>query len=120
MCFDGDSATVWKEVDRVARKRYKCDECGAPIPIGVKYTSIGMLAEDEWSRLRVHVECLLVWRLVRDLVCDGVGLIMIGGLDQELREADAEHGKYIEAEDRFTTPFMDVLREIRATYEAAP
>jgi hypothetical protein len=118
MCFDGDAASVWEPIDRIARKRHKCDECRAPIPIGVKYHDIGMLFEGSWSRLRVHFECLLVWQLVREFVCGGEGLITIGGLDEELREADAVHGEYIEAEDRYTTPFTDVLTEIRETYEA--
>lgn len=87
MCYsDGESCDVWNEETFRARKEYRCDECFAPIPKGVKYIRIGSLYEGSWDTLRVHWECLVLWGAVRLDLCKGQGAIMIGGLDQELDE----------------------------------
>lgn len=85
MCYDGDSADVWIETRRRARKGRTCDECGAIIARGLDYLTIALCYREEgWSRLSVHVECMALWRFVQKEVCGGNGLIMIGGLSDEL------------------------------------
>lgn len=83
MCFDGDACTVWVETRRRARKQYACLECGSTIPNGARYVNIRSYL-DSWETMRIHVECMALWRLVRENLCGGGGLILIGGLDEEL------------------------------------
>jgi hypothetical protein len=86
MCYDGDASAVWSEKRVRARKGHKCYECGSPIPRGFDYHRINALDDGLWSSFAVHVECLALWYFVQEEVCGGHGLIMLGGLDEELIE----------------------------------
>lgn len=86
MCYDGDPADVWIVKRRRARKAYECYECSAPIPARAEYIRIKYLLEGKWDDATLHVECDALWKFVHQVVCDGEGLIMLGGLGEEIRE----------------------------------
>lgn len=88
MCLDGDPADIYAERLRRARRRYECEECGGPIPAGVKYIHVTCLSEGSWSYGRQHVECCEIWQFVQIVLCGSEGLRYVGGLRDELREYD--------------------------------
>jgi hypothetical protein len=109
MCFDAsEAAEVWRETPRKARRWHRCDECGTRIPAGVRYVECSGIGDGTPFRLHVHAECLSLWERVRDALCGGKGAIMIGGLDEELRNGEA----------RETWPYRMRLAAIRKRYEA--
>lgn len=121
MCYDGDGCDAWTPHVQRARKPYKCDECDAPIPAGVRYVRIGSLFDGHWETMRVHWECLQLWYTVQLHLCGGRGLIIIGGLDEELREYDDENVRFgtdDEPQETEAAPYRARLEAIRAKYRA--
>ncbi len=90
MCYVDDGCDVWNLTHRKARKRHRCDECGGAIPVAVLYAQINTLFEGRWDILRVHAECMQLWNDVHRVLCGGEGLILIGGLHEELRQYEGD------------------------------
>lgn len=86
MCSFDNEADFWSEEEHTARKPYTCEECFAPIPAGARYVRHAMVMDRSCSTLRTHVECMKLWRAVHKKLCGGEGLIMIGGLWEELMQ----------------------------------
>jgi hypothetical protein len=85
MCYDDfDAAEVWTETPRRARKAHKCDECAGVILVGRRYVECSGIQDREPFRLRVHAECMALWRFVEREVCHDKGSILIGGLWEEV------------------------------------
>lgn len=127
MCYsDGDAADVWYERERRARKRHRCSECDAPIPIGRQYVHVSMLYDGSWDAFAVHVECMELWRFVHDVVCGGKGMIMIGGLSDEIRDGIVDEWNFGYWSDgtgdsdgaEWVNPLLAVYEEIPAAYRA--
>lgn len=119
MCFTGDACEVFHERIVRAGKPHRCDECDAPIPRGTPYVRIGSLFEGDWSTLHVHWECMLLWRTVQADLCEGNGLIVIGGLEEELRGYDDDNCEYDKEGEELPTaaaPYRARLAAIRAKY----
>lgn len=55
--FDGDTAEVFEQDNRKARKDYKCCECDRQIAKGSLYQFCKMLFEGEWSTYRTCLPC---------------------------------------------------------------
>ena len=129
MCLDdgeGAEADVWYERRRRARKRWRCCECGAPIPVGCEYIRVTYLADDHWSGGRQHIECLEMWLLVQKDLCGG-GLRYLGGLEDELREYEPGYGDEEDPDINDQTKeqraecgisLMDLFVTVRGVYEA--
>jgi len=125
MCYDGDASDAWVEEERTARKRWRCVECFAPIPVGVNYICIKTLDDGYWSTSQVHRECMKLWRKVRDELCGGRGLIMIGGLVEELsqqydpmqQEYDPKTRQMIWKKHPSPAPYKRRLEAIRTKYQ---
>lgn len=86
MCFDGESCEVWNKRAVRARKVHRCIECHRQIPRGCSYVLVSSLYDGEWLSDRLHAECDALWGFVHEVVCGGEGLIMLGGLDEEIDE----------------------------------
>lgn len=72
--FDGDSAEVFEQQNRKARKDYVCSECERPISKGAVYQYCKMLFAGEWSFYRT---CLVCAEIRKAFCCEGE---MLGGI----------------------------------------
>jgi hypothetical protein len=115
MCYVGDSSDVWDEEMVRARKPHRCDECRTEIPTGVRYIRIGSLYEGQWETLRMHFECRVLWGAVHLDLCEGRGAMMVGGLDEELRNYEDEYGD----EGARVLPYAQRFEAIREKYARA-
>ena len=126
MCsYDGDAADLWIELERTARKPWICIECHAPIPVGVTYACIKTLMDGRWHVDQAHKECMKLWRKVQKELCGNRGMIMLGGLDEELSQ-DYDAGGHNEYDFRLQkmvwkstpspAPYRRRLNAIRAKY----
>lgn len=122
MCYVGDACDVWREELVRARKLHRCDECFAPIPVGCRHVRIGSLFEGHWDTHRVHWECRILWGAVRQDLCKGKGLIVIGGLDEELSEYESDTAAWDDDDKPIETeaaPYRRRFEEIKAKYREA-
>lgn len=128
MCLDdGDEADVWCERRRRARKRWRCCECGAPIPVGCEYIRVTLLADGVWSGGQQHIECCELWLLVQVDLCGNEGLHYLGGLEDELREYEPGYGDEEDVDINDQTKeqrvecgasLMDLFMAVREVYGA--
>ena len=72
--FDGDTAELFEQVNRKARKDYQCCECARPIKRGECYQFCKMFFEGEWSSYRT---CLACAEIRKAFSCEGE---CVGGL----------------------------------------
>jgi len=99
-----------------------CVECHRVIPRGADYIRIFTIEfrGDPPSVSPVHVECWALWKFVHEEVCNDEGLIMIGGLWDEILNQDSYEDE--EGPDAGMS-MRNVLRElfdtIRESYPAA-
>lgn len=120
MCYDdGDGAEVWIEATRKARKPYTCCECNGPIPPGAKYVCISGIQDHEPFRYHAHAECMELWHFTQNVVCGGNGMIMIGGLREELHQYDTmgDVGYWTNDDNDWIGPDLEsLLDEVRDHY----
>lgn len=119
MCYQGDGADVWSLQRRKSRKLRECEECGELIPSGADYIMISMLYRGEsWQKMPVHVECLALWEFVREEVCGGEGLIVIGGLEEEIASYEDVNTVFDEEGNAQTSELtlMSIYEAIKQAY----
>lgn len=117
MCYDdADASDLWFEHTHKARVIYRCSECGGAILRASKYVRIAAMDSGKWSTLRVHDECMKLWRLVQKNLCGGKGTIIIGGLDLEL-DGYEPHGVE-DKQDRLWRRYRRRYDEIQKKYSA--
>lgn len=75
-----ETADVYNETTRVARKEHKCCECREAIAPGVKYRHATMLFDGEWSGWRT---CLMCIEIADHFSC---GARVVGTLWEDLEE----------------------------------
>lgn len=109
MCDTSNNASVFDVRYVRARKQHRCEECRAPIPVGILHARIGMLIEGSWSTNRMHYECLVLWGSAAGELCGHPGYVFVGGLWEELGEYDG---------DPAAEPYRQRFKQIRAIYEA--
>lgn len=109
MCSsDGEYSAVWDVTTPKARKEWRCDECGLPIPVGTIHQRVGSLYDGSWSTLRTHLGCEAVREFVTERICRAEhdaeqtwkppqwrerfqGSIFTGGLSEEISEVLGEY-----------------------------
>lgn len=128
MCdMDGESARVWVETPRRARKAHVCCECFAPIPVGHSYVQINGVYSDFASTDRRHVACHELWEDVASKACGHPGYSLVGGLDAEISELDHALAPLLpdelvaacnERDEDLPNPFREAFDLIEASYRA--
>ena len=74
LLFDGETAEVFTQVDRKARRNYKCCECERPIAQGTVHQVCNVLCDGEWSTYRT---CLVCAEIRKAFCCEGE---VVGGV----------------------------------------
>lgn len=89
MCdYIDEPCDVWAETPRVARKPWRCSECGRAIAPGTRYVESRGLYEGCWSTTRTHGPCLALVRYIAHTVC-GQSTFMLAAMP--LRDRVREH-----------------------------
>ena len=136
MCISGgDECSHWEEFTVVAKEACKCTECHAPILAGDKHLLIELVADGlcdscdsagehvggeecacEVEQYHMHLECRALWDFMIKDVCGGKGMLMLGGL---LDEIDDHREYWSEPEGERDTPVFcvgDVFNSIKEAY----
>jgi hypothetical protein len=110
MCSYGDDGPeTMSTTRRKARKQYRCDECGAPIPVGTVYEYTWGKWDGDALTFRQHLECVQLWDDIVNGPCGGEGYPLFGGLKYEIKEHEYNGGELTQR-----------LRAIQEKYEATP
>jgi len=129
MCdLDAEMCAVWVETERRARKRHRCCECGTAIPKGHAYVQINSVSGGSAGTSRRHEACHKLWYWVSDLVCGQAGYSTLGGLCEEVHEAQESMCDLLPDETvkasrsphghDLPNPFLEAFELIQVTYEA--
>ena len=118
MCdFDG-AAEFSSSCMRKARKAYRCIECHGPIPAGSRHEYTCGKAEGEFYSGRSHLECSALWHFIHRELCGGHGVMLLGGLDEEIDQY-SEEDLDADGEPTGDPTLRDIWDAIREGYERA-
>ncbi len=84
--MDYDGPLVYSETSPIARKSYRCCECGGVIAKGMKHIRFSGLWDGEWRNYRTCCSCDAIRAYVAGLDRDNPGAYVFGTLLGDLRE----------------------------------
>ena len=117
MCSTDGLAIAYRDLQRRARKQHRCDECDRLIPVGTSYVYVSGISEDHYPFTgHVHLECNALWIRIWKELCGGHGVMLLGGLEEEIRGYEDAEPSFTEEGDRLPHPLRAEFEAIREKY----